>query len=277
MKHLPAIAVLFILLSCNGDNRNNGSGTEDNNNGSTGIPAPAILQASVMAEYPHDTAAYTEGLQFHNGKLYEGTGLVKQSMIKVVDIKTGNADKKQLIADPAIFGEGINVFKDKLYQLTYQNHVVFVYNLSDLSKPVKTFPWASEGWGMTNNGTELIISDGQAQGNLYFVNPDDFRIKRIVQVVDNIGTVDNINELEYIDGYVYANVYGDTYIIKIDPANGHVTGKLETKDMLRGFYASFPLKSNLENVLNGIAYDSSSKKMYITGKLWPKLFELKLN
>jgi glutaminyl-peptide cyclotransferase len=276
MKRLVAIASLSILFSCNGGDTAS-EASDDVTTPVTGIPAPAIIQASVMAAYPHDTSAFTEGLQFHNGKLYEGTGLEKKSMIKVVDIISGNVEKKYIIADTTVFGEGINIFKDKLYQLTYHNHVVYVYNLSDLAKPIKTFSWASEGWGMTNNGTELIISDGQEQGNLYFVNPEDFRIKRIVQVVDNAGPVDNVNELEYIDGYVFANIYGDTHIIKIDPSNGHVVGKLETAEILGGFYASFPLKIDLSNVPNGIAYDSASKKMYITGKLWPKLFEVRLN
>ncbi len=276
MKKYAALVSLMILFSCTSNNESNGPDTGSTVSNKNGIAAPSILQASVIAEYPHDTSSFTEGLQFYNGKIYEGTGLVKTSMIKVSDVKSGNAEKKYLIADPSIFGEGINIFKDKLYQLTYQNHLVFVYNLSDLSKPIKTFPWASEGWGITNNGTELIISDGQPQGNLYFVNPDDFRVKRIVQVVDNSGIVDSINELEYIDGYVYANVWGSTYIIKIDPANGHVVGKLETAEMLRGFYANFPIH-DLDNVLNGIAYDSTSKKMFITGKRWPKLFEIRLN
>lgn len=275
-KYLPVI-ILSILFSCNNNNSNKESGNEtENNTSSTGIAAPAMINASVMAEYPHDTAAFTEGLFVYDGKMYEGTGMAKESMIEITDIKTGKIEKKYPIADSTIFGEGINIFKDKLYQLTYQNHIVYVYNLSDLSKPIKTFPWASEGWGMTNNGTELIISDGQAQGNLYFVNPDDFRIKRIVQVVDNLGAVNSINELEYIDGYVYANVWGETYIIKIDPTNGHVVGKLETSGILRSFYASYPIR-DLDNVLNGIAYDSTSKKIFITGKRWPKIFELKLN
>lgn len=276
MRKLPAIFTLFILAACNGNDESNNNEEPPVIN-TTGIAAPAKLQASVMAEYPHDTAAFTEGLQFVNGKLYEGTGLEKKSMIKVVDIKTGNAVKKQLIADTTIFGEGINVFKDKLYQLTYQNHLVYVYNLKDLSKPEKTFPWQNEGWGMTNNGTELIVSDGQPEGNLYFINPDNFRLNRIVQVKDNVGVISNINELEYIEGYVYANIYGETYILKIDPFNGHVAGKLETADILRSFYSSFPMRNDLSNVLNGIAYDSASKKVFITGKMWPKLFELKLN
>ncbi len=242
----------------------------------SGLEAPKMLQASVMAEYPHDINAFTEGLFVHNGKLYEGTGELKKSFIQITDIKSGKIENKYMVKDSTIFGEGINIIKDKLYQLTYQSHIVYVYNLSDLSKPVKTFPWQSEGWGMTNNGTELIISDGQPAGNLYFVNPDDFKIRRIIQVVDNNGPVDSINELEYINGNVFANVWGSTYIIQIDPASGHVIGKIETGDILQSFYNSYPIRE-MDNVLNGIAYDSTNKKMYITGKRWPKLFELKLN
>lgn len=243
---------------------------------SNGLSAPANLHAMLMAEFPHDTTAFTEGLQIHNGKLFESTGLQKESKIKIIEIKSGKTEKEFLLSDPTIFGEGINIFKDKLYQLTYQNHVAYVYNLSDLSKPIKTFNWSTEGWGITNNGTDLIISDGQAQGNLYFVNPDDFKVKRIVQVVDNYGPVNNINELEYVDGSVFANVWGSTNIIKINPENGHVTGKLETQNVLMNFYSSYPIRE-LDNVLNGIAYDSTNKKLFITGKRWPKLFELKLN
>ena len=242
----------------------------------SGIAAPQILNASLMAEYPHDTAAFTEGLFVHDGKMYEGTGMKKESFISIYDIKTGKIEKKYPVKDTTIFGEGINIINDKLYQLTYQNNVVFVYDLKDLSKPIKTFPWNTEGWGMTNNGTELIISDGSQEGRIYFVNPDDFRIKRIIQVTDNNGPVNFVNELEYIDGSIYANVWGESYIIQIDPANGHVIGKLETAELLRGFLTGHTRLDN-DAVLNGIAYDSTSKRMYITGKRWPKLFELKLN
>ena len=274
MKKIFALVSLVYLFSCN----NNESATTVDETVPTGngIAMPKVLQASVMAAYPHDTAAFTEGLFVHNGKMYEGTGEKKQSFIQISDIKSGRVEKRYPIKDSTIFGEGINIIGDKLYQLTYQNHVVYVYNLNDLSKPVQTFPWQSEGWGITNNGTELIISDGQSSGNLYFVNPADFKIKRIVQVVDNLGPVNYINELEYINGSIYANVWGTTYILQIDPSNGHVLGKLETASILSSFYASYPIKE-MENVLNGIAYDSTSKSMYITGKRWPKLFELKLN
>jgi glutaminyl-peptide cyclotransferase len=271
------LLLLASMASCN--NTDSNYNPEEPSGTVTGIPAPAAINATIVAEYPHDTAAFTEGLLVHDGKLYEGTGLEKKSSIKVIDIKTGKAEKNFLIKDSSIFGEGINIINGKLYQLTYQNHVVYVYDLNDLSKPVRTFKWDAEGWGMTNNGKELIISDGKASGSLYFVNPEDFKINRIVQVRDNLGTLNSLNELEYIDGYVYANIWGSTKIIKIDPSNGYVVGALETAGPLKGFYSSFPqvYDTDLEYALNGIAFDSSSKKIYITGKKWPKLFEIKLN
>ncbi len=279
MKQLFTFCILTIILfSCADPGK---PATESNDpavtpSASSGVPAPPMLSASVIAEYPHDTNAFTEGLQIHDGKLYEGTGGEGNSFIQITDVKTGKAQNKYPVKDATIFGEGINVFKDKLYQLTYQNHLVFVYDLKDLSKPIKTFPWNSEGWGMTNNGTELIISDGSAAGNLYFVNPDNFRVSHSIQVRDNNGPVMYVNELEYIDGFIYANVWGSTYLIKIDPSNGQVVGKIETKDMLNSFYSSYPIQQ-MDNVLNGIAYDSTAKKIYITGKNWPKLFEIRLN
>jgi glutaminyl-peptide cyclotransferase len=277
MKHLFSFLVFTgLFFSCNEPVRKNGGEEETQSVTNTGMPAPAVMSAVLIAEYPHDTGAFTEGLQIHDGKLYEGTGEEEKSFIQITDIKTGNVLQKHPVKDPAVFGEGINILKDKLYQLTYQNNIVFVYDLKDLSKPLKTFPWQGEGWGITNNGTELIISDGKASGNLYFVNPENFRVSHSIQVRDNNGPVNYVNELEYIDGYVYANVWGTTQIIKIDPSNGQVVGKIETAEMLRSFYSSYPIRP-MENVLNGIAYDSTSKRIYITGKNWPKLFEIRLN
>jgi glutaminyl-peptide cyclotransferase len=277
MKHLFSFLVFTgLFFSCNEPVRKNGGEEETPSVTNTGIPAPAVMSAVLIAEYPHDTGAFTEGLQIHDGKLYEGTGEEEKSFIQITDIKTGNVLQKHPVKDPAVFGEGINILKDKLYQLTYQNNIVFVYDLKDLSKPLKTFPWQGEGWGITNNGTELIISDGKASGNLYFVNPENFRVSHSIQVRDNNGPVNYVNELEYIDGYVYANLWGTTQIIKIDPSNGQVVGKIETAEMLRSFYSSYPIRP-MENVLNGIAYDSTSKRIYITGKNWPKLFEIRLN
>ena len=276
MKQLLPLLLIILFAGCS--NNNTDDNAEETPANTTGIAAPKILSVMVLAEYPHDTAAFTEGLFVHNGKMYESTGQFKESMIQINDIKTGSTEKKYPIKDSTIFGEGINILNDKLYQLTYQNHLVFVYNLNDLTKPIKTFPWQTEGWGMTNNGTELIISDGGREGNLYFVNPDDFKIKRILQVRDNFGAVDNLNELEYINGTIFANVWGGDYILQIDPSNGHVIGKIQTAELLKSFYATYPIDyQSLDNVLNGIAYDSTSKKIFITGKKWPKLFELQFN
>jgi glutaminyl-peptide cyclotransferase len=278
MKKTLCPFLLALIISCNNNNGDNDGG-QDSGAVSNGIPAPAAINASVVSEYPHDTSSFTEGLLVHDSKMYEGTGMEKHSAIKVIDLRTGKVEKKFPVKDNSIFGEGISILNGKLYQLTYQNHLVFVYDLKDLSKPIKTFSWQQEGWGMTNNGKELIISDGKPSGNLYFVNPEDFRVNRILQVRDNIGVLSLINELEYIDGYVYANLWGSTKIIKIDPSNGYVVGALETANMLGGFYNSFPqvYDTDLEHVLNGIAFDSASKKIYVTGKKWPKLFEIKLN
>ncbi len=276
MKRLFTLIALATFFSCN----NNSSDPTPDETVSTGngLAAPKQLQAILMAEYPHDTSAFTEGLLVHKGKLYESTGLLNQSYIQITDIKSGKIENKIQLKDPNIFGEGINILDDKLYQLTYQNHVAFVYNLSDLTKPVQTFNWHTEGWGITNNGTDLIISDGQASGNLYFVNPSNFTTKKIISVTDNNGPVNNINELEYINGSIYANVWGKTFILQINPDNGHVIGKLETTDLLKSFYSSYPINwQELDNVLNGIAYDSTTKKIFITGKRWPKIFELKMN
>ena len=274
MKQYLILIFTVLLFSCNPEK--SVSDDEVVSPPTTGIAAPAMISAALIAEYPHDTNAFTEGLQIHDGKLYESTGEEKNSFIQITDIKTGKVEKKYPVKDSTIFGEGINVFKGKLYQLTYRNHIAFMYDLKDLSTVIKTFPWQTEGWGMTNNGSELIISDGQPSGNLYFVNPETFKVSHTVQVIDNNGPVSNVNELEYIDGFIYANVWGTTHLIKIDPSNGHVVGKIETADMLRSFYSSYPIEQ-MDNVLNGIAYDSTTKKIYITGKNWPKLFEIRLN
>ena len=172
-----------------------------------------------------------------------------------------------------IFGEGINIFKGKIYQLTWKNNIVYVYDLNNIDKPVKTFKWQYEGWGITNNGTDLIISDGTA--NLYFVDAETFRVKSTVAVTEDGVPVDSINELEYIDGFVYANVYGEDFIIKVDPASGHAIGKIDLPGLKEKY---FPKEmTERTDVLNGIAYDSATKKLFITGKRWPKMFEIILN
>lgn len=267
------IAATVVLAACNG-NETPAEETTTSNNKSTGIAAPQNITLNIIGIYPHDTSAYTQGLEIYNGKMYEGTGDFETSSLRITDIKTGKVEHKHMMGTKEIFGEGITIFKDKIYQLTWKSHLVNVYNLTDIDKPVKTFAWPYEGWGITHSATDLIISDGSS--NLYFVNPDDFKIRTTVQVTDNIGPVDSINELEMINGFVYANVYQSEFIVKIDPANGHVVGKIDLPGLMQQYFANQIVKDRTD-VLNGIAYDSTSKKIYFTGKRWPKMFEAIIN
>ncbi len=230
-----------------------------------------MLSFTVVKIYPHDTTSFTEGLIWFNNTLYEGTGNKGSSRLIQSDIETGKTVKDvKLVKD--FFGEGITILNNKIYELTWQEHKGFVYDLNTLQK-LQEFEWPFEGWGMTNNGKELIISTGSS--NLYFVNPDNFKINKTVSVFDNYGPVGNINELEYVNGVVYANHYLTQEIIRIDPESGKVTGKLD----LTGIMDSNGVKydpSKLD-VLNGIAFNADKNTLYVTGKYWPALFELKLN
>ncbi len=272
MKFYSVITALLFLAACN-----NTTTGPDASPGTiktlTGIAAPPNININIIGIYPHDTSAYTQGLEIYKGKLYESTGDFKNSSIRIIDIKTGKVVHKHMMGSSDIFGEGITIFKDKIYQLTWKNNLVNVYDIKNIDKPIKTFTWPYEGWGITHNDTDLIISDGSA--NLFFVNPDDFKVKSSRQVTDNIGPVKEINELEYFDGYVFANVYGSDIIIKIDPSNGHVVGIINLKGIIQQYAKGFIPDDN--EVLNGIAWDSANKKMYITGKRWPKMFELTIN
>lgn len=271
MKKFLAIAITIFLFSACNTNNDSPDSDPTITPPPTGIAAPKTISYTVIAQHPHDTSAYTQGLQFYNGKMYEGTGDFTTSSLRITDYKTGNVEKKHLMGSDKIFGEGINIFNNKIYQLTWQSNIVYVYDVKNIDKPIKTFKWPYQGWGITNNGKELIVSDGTA--NLYFVNPDDFKVKNTLAVEDNNGPVQELNELEYIDGFVYANVYQADYIVKIDPESGHVVGKMTMNNLLQ---ASDNVPGRTD-VLNGIAYDSISKTMFITGKRWPKLFEVKLN
>ena len=268
MKRNALISVLVLLAACNNvPDKNNPP--EEQYTPPTTLPAPASIIINIDAAYPHDDSAYTQGLVVHGGKIYEGTGDFANSSIRVYDIKTGKIVKKHVMGTNDIFGEGITIYRNKIYQLTWQNNLVNVYDINNIDKPEKTFSWPLEGWGITHHTDELIISDGTA--NIYFVNPDDFKIKRTLQVVDQQGPVQNLNELEMINGFLYANVYMKDHIVKIDLATGHVVGKIDLPGLIRQYAPQFVPKEG--EVLNGIAYDSTTRKVYITGKHWPKLFE----
>jgi glutamine cyclotransferase len=238
------------------------------------IPAPASISYTIIRALPHDTSAFTQGFEFSNGILYESTGNPEKntnnSWIGTVDAQTGIAIKKTTL--PAdYFGEGITILNGKIYQLTWQNQKGFVYDAKTFSK-ISEFSYNGEGWGITNDGKFLIVSNGSNQ--IQYWDPNTLKQIKILSVQDNTGMRNNLNELEFINGAIYANVWTTDQILKIDTATGYVKGILDLSS-LRNAYPE--LNTAPAEVLNGIAWDSASKKMLVTGKYWPKMFELKLN
>lgn len=270
MRYYLLLYCIVWITGCN--NPTNLTPSSDNNLPSEGITAPKNILFNITGIYDHDTTAYTQGLEIFKGKMYESTGDYINSSLRITDIKTGKVIQKHMMGSAEIFGEGITIFKDKIYQLTWKNHLINVYDSKNINQPIRTFTWPYEGWGITHNETELIISDGSA--NLYFVNPENFSVKTAKQITDHIGPVKSINELEYIDGYIFANVYGSDFILKIDPSNGHVIGMINLPGLIKQYAKGY--LPDEEEVLNGIAWDSTYNKMYITGKRWPKTFELEI-
>lgn len=264
MKKLYALTALVFLLSCE-DDPGNGETITDT---STKVQEPASISYTVVNVYPHDTSSYTQGLQWHEGHLYEGTGMKGESRLLKVKLADGKP-VQQVKLDANLFGEGITILNNKIYQLTWQEHKVLVYDLVTLKK-VQEFPWAFEGWGITNNGKDLIISTGT--NNLYFVDPSDFKIINTVSVSSNYGPEGSLNELEFVDGKIYANVWNRDDILVIEPKTGAVNAKINMANLLDN-----SKRSENTDVLNGIAYDPAKKSFYITGKRWPSLFEVKLN
>ena len=221
----------------------------------------------ILHSYPHDESAFTQGLVIENRILYEGTGLKGHSTLRQVDLETGDVEK-QISLSRNLFGEGITVFKDKIVQLTWQSHIGFVYNQTTFDLlHIFNYTIQNEGWGLTHNGSSLIMSDGSS--TLYFLNPETFQIINQVDVYNNAGPVKRLNELEYINGSIYANVWQEDIIVIINPQTGNVTGEIDLTGLK-------DLVNQNSDVLNGIAYDQNENRLFVTGKLWSKLFEIKL-
>jgi glutaminyl-peptide cyclotransferase len=270
-KSIPFLLILSLLASCNNSTRNDASATTE------AVPdnTPPLINYTVMKALPHDTTSFTEGFLFHDGQLYESTGTEpdmppsRRSLFGTVDLATGTINPKVEIDRQKFFGEGIVFLNGKVYQLTYKTKIGFVYDAKTFKKLGEfTFP-TEEGWGMTTDGTHLIMSDGTS--NISYLDPVTFRLVKALGVTDNNGPVSNINELELIKGYLYANLWQTNYILKIDTNSGKVVGKMNLDSIVAEEKNKFP---GLD-VLNGIAYDSTSGKVYITGKLWPNIFEIK--
>lgn len=271
MKLVAVVLGFFLLsnVSCNNDDLPEDDPTIAPTYSK--IPAPVNLAYNIIAQYPKDTGAYTQGLEMYKGKLYESTGDWENSSLRITDWKTGKVVKKHMMGSDKVFGEGLTIMDNKIYQLTWVSNIIYVYDVNNIDKSTQTLKWPKEGWGLTNNGKELIISDGT--DNLYFADPKDLKINRTIKVVSHKGPIDSINELEFIHGYIYANVYQQNYIIKIDPATGNVVAIIVLENLLQET-EKIPDRTD---VLNGIAYDSATASILITGKRWPKIFEIKLN
>jgi glutaminyl-peptide cyclotransferase len=221
----------------------------------------------VVQSWPHDPKAFTQGLVYRDGKLYEGTGLNGQSSLREVELETGAVLRRRDIAEE-FFGEGLDFFKGRLYQLTWRSHVGFIYDAATF-QPVGQFDYPTEGWGLTDDGTSLILSDGT--GTLRFLDPQTLTVRRSLSVTDDGREVSLLNELEYIKGEIYANVWRTAQIARIDPATGKVTGWIDLKGLLKD-----EDRTGHEDVLNGIAYDSARDRLIVTGKLWPKMFQIRV-
>jgi len=267
---LCLLAATFVV-SCN--NSNDAPATTPTAN--VADNTPPTIDYTVVKAYPHDTSAYTEGFLFHNGKLYESTGTEpdmpadRRSLFGTVDLATGKITPKAELDRNKYFGEGIAFLNGKVYQLTYKTKIGFVYDANTFKKLGEfTFP-SAEGWGMTTDGTYLMMSDGTS--NINYLDPNTFRLVKVLGVTDNNGPVSNINELELIKGYLYANQWQTNYILKIDPASGKVVGRLNLESLAEQAKNQHPDAE----VLNGIAYDSNTGKVYVTGKLWSSIYEIK--
>lgn len=221
----------------------------------------------VVNIYPHDRNAFTQGLVFENGFLYEGTGLRGHSTLRRVELETGNILQTRQIPDQ-LFGEGITIYENRIIQLTWQSNVGFVYDKESFEL-LQEFNYLTEGWGITYDGKHLIMSDGTS--TLYFLDPETFNEIGRITVSDNDGPVSRLNELEYVKGEIYANVWLTDYIARISPDTGSVIGWIDLKGLLGP-----EDKGEVVDVLNGIAYDVQNERLFVTGKLWPKVFEIVL-
>lgn len=236
---------------------------------STPANSPAKIPYKITSTYPHSPDSFTQGFVFENGFLYEGTGQYGSSSLRKIKLETGEILKETRLPRD-IFGEGITIYKDRIIQLTWFSQIGFVYEKKSF-RLLKTFryPLSIEGWGITTDGKKLIVSDGSDK--LYFLDPESFELKNRLNVKDHRGPVLKINELEYVDGAVYANIWQSPKIIKIEADSGKVTGFIDLSNIVPKQF-----RGHSDYVLNGIAYDAEKKRFFVTGKMWPTVFELEL-
>ncbi len=231
------------------------------------LSSPYHYTYRVVNSFPHDPEAFTQGLVFEDGTLFEGTGLYRQSTLREVELETGVV-LRSLSLDSQYFGEGITIYKDQVVQLTWRSNTGFLYD-KDSFELLQTFSYSSEGWGITHDGIRLIVSDGTP--TLYFWDPVTFEEIGRIEVHDQYGPVSRLNELEYVSGEVFANVWYTDLIARINPDTGRVTGWIDLEGLLESEQGVASA-----DILNGIAYDAQNDRLFVTGKRWPKLFEIEL-
>lgn len=269
MKIQTTIFAILLAGACLQSCQNNPKNTEQ----TTAAPSIQTIDFKVKATYPHDKTLFTEGLLVHKGELIESTGSPEEmerarTLIGKIDLKTGKMDVKVELDKSKYFGEGIAVLNDKLYQLTYKNREGFVYDANTFKK-LGGFKYDNlEGWGLTTDGKQLIMSDGTS--TITFLDPESLQPVRTINVTKYGESEQLINELEYIKGFIYANVWLSNFIVKIDPANGKIVGRLN----LGSVFTMERSENTLGGEMNGIAYDPKTDKVYITGKLWEHVYEI---
>lgn len=262
---------LLMLTACSGGEGAPSSGTTPT------VPGAPVVRATVVRSWPHDIEAYTQGLDFHQGRLYEGTGLTGQSTLRELSLDAAKPIRS-IPLPKDVFGEGITVLGDRIYQVTWTSKKGYVYDRATFRK-LDEFSYPGEGWGLDTDGTLLIMSDGSSK--IRFLDPETFAEQRHITVKDGTREISQLNELEWIRGDIYANVWMTDSIARIDPTTGwvkqwlHLPGLLTESDKRRYFGAD---QSRLAGaVLNGIAYDEASGRLVVTGKNWPKLFEIRID
>ncbi len=258
------LALALASLQCNGTATNTNTNTASNASENRVV---STFGYQVVNIWPHDPNAFTQGLVFSDGKLLESTGQEGRSSLRNVELETGKVLKKVDVPEP-YFAEGLALLNNKLYQLTWQHQVGFIYDAQTFQKTGE-FKYSGEGWGLTTDGHSLLLSDGS--NRIRFLDPDSFRVTKTIAVLAGKTPINEINELEYVNGEIYANIWHDDRIAIIDPQTGLVTSWIDLSGLLPPGDVQDP-----EAVLNGIAFDQQNNRLFVTGKLWPRMFEIKI-
>ena len=263
MKRASVVFVLFLSFTSL-DCQTTSETYRSTEKGKEGVPTHGY---DVVNTWPHDRNAYTQGLVFHEGNLLESTGQVGRSSLRLVKPETGQVLRQVTVPAP-YFAEGLTLMKGKLYQLTWEHQLGFIYDATSFEK-IGEFTYQGEGWGLTNDGGSLILSDGS--NRLRFLNPENFQVSKTISVLAQGKPILDLNELEFVNGEIYANIWHADRIVRIDSGTGRVLGWIDLQGLLKPGEVD-----DEEAVLNGIAYDEKNARLFVTGKLWPKLFEIRV-